>query len=58
MTFSWAECSELAFDGKKFSIQVHDPEVKPFSVYTSRTKLCERILNQCVGLHSLYVQHM
>lgn len=54
--FSWAECSELSFSEKKFSIQVHDREVKPFSVYCNRVHTCLQVLNQCVGLHRLYVQ--
>eukprot|EP00048_Salpingoeca_helianthica_P015518 m.227187 g.227187 ORF g.227187 m.227187 type:complete len:806 (-) comp17143_c0_seq1:162-2579(-) len=54
-TFSWAECSELSFTEKKFSIQVHDKETKAFSVTCSRSKICQRILNLCIGLHRLYV---
>lgn len=54
-TFSWAECSELSFTEKKFSIQVHDKETKAFSVTCARSKICQRILNLCIGLHRLYV---
>lgn len=53
---SWAECSELAFTEKKFSIIVHDKLTKPFSVYLTRAVLCQRLLHLCVGLHRLYVQ--
>eukprot|EP00043_Microstomoeca_roanoka_P017841 m.187570 g.187570 ORF g.187570 m.187570 type:complete len:803 (-) comp16714_c0_seq3:1065-3473(-) len=56
VSFSWAECSELAYTDKKFSIQVHDKAIKAFSVYTSRSATCQRILDLCVGLHRLYVQ--
>eukprot|EP00051_Salpingoeca_urceolata_P001249 m.39564 g.39564 ORF g.39564 m.39564 type:complete len:1241 (+) comp11285_c0_seq1:36-3758(+) len=56
VTFSWAECSELAFTEKKFTIEVHDKETKGFSVYTTRSKICQRILYLCIGLHRLYVQ--
>lgn len=55
VSFSWAECSELAFTDKKFTIQVHNRETKAFSVYTHRSKMCQRILDLCIGLHSLYV---
>lgn len=54
--FSWAECSELSFTEKKFTIQVHDKNTKAFSVYCTRAKVCQRILRLCVGLHQLYVQ--
>ncbi|EGD73140.1 hypothetical protein PTSG_04853 [Salpingoeca rosetta] len=56
VSFSWAECSELAYTDKKFSIQVHDKSIKAFSVYTARSSTCQRILDLCVGLHRLYVQ--
>ena len=54
--FSWAECSELSFTEKKFTIMVHDRNTKAFSVYCSRAKVCQRVLRTCVGLHQLYVQ--
>ncbi|EDQ92385.1 uncharacterized protein MONBRDRAFT_14158 [Monosiga brevicollis MX1] len=56
VTFSWAECSELAFADKKFTICVHDKATKDFSVFFNRAKTCQRILDMCVGYHSLYVQ--
>eukprot|EP00053_Salpingoeca_punica_P017075 m.163317 g.163317 ORF g.163317 m.163317 type:complete len:737 (-) comp17110_c2_seq1:638-2848(-) len=56
VTFSWAECSELGFTEKKFTIQVHDKETKAFSVYCARSKICQTILHLCIGLHRLYVQ--
>eukprot|EP01147_Barroeca_monosierra_P004399 gene4399-6671_t len=56
VSFSWSECAELAYIDKKFSIQVHDKSIKTFSVYTSRSSTCQRILDVCVGLHRLYVQ--
>lgn len=56
VSFSWAECSELAFTDKKFSISVHDKSTKDFTVYLSKSKVCQKILDLCIGLHSLYVQ--
>eukprot|EP00055_Hartaetosiga_balthica_P006035 m.18532 g.18532 ORF g.18532 m.18532 type:complete len:811 (-) comp4975_c1_seq1:916-3348(-) len=56
VSFSWGECAELSYTDKKFSIQVHDKDVKTFSVYSVRSKTCQRILDLCVGLHRLFVQ--
>eukprot|EP00045_Choanoeca_perplexa_P016926 m.235406 g.235406 ORF g.235406 m.235406 type:complete len:797 (+) comp17403_c0_seq2:184-2574(+) len=56
VTFSWAECAELAFADKKFTICVHDRATRDFSVYFHRSKTCQRVLDMCVGLHALYVQ--
>jgi hypothetical protein len=37
---------------------VHDKETKAFSVMCARSKICQRILNLCIGLHRLYVLTM
>ena len=54
--FGWAECSELSYTEKKFKIEVHDRETKAFSVYCSRSQICQQVLHLCIGLHRLFVQ--
>ena len=56
--FGWAECAELSYTEKKFKIEVHDRETKAFSVYCSRSQICQQVLHLCIGLHRLFVQEV
>eukprot|EP00049_Salpingoeca_infusionum_P000510 m.40372 g.40372 ORF g.40372 m.40372 type:complete len:809 (+) comp10434_c1_seq1:87-2513(+) len=55
VSFSWAECAELCFTEKKFTVELHDKTIPPFTVYTTRSKISNRILDLCIGLHRLYL---
>eukprot|EP00042_Codosiga_hollandica_P046244 m.484138 g.484138 ORF g.484138 m.484138 type:complete len:798 (-) comp57197_c1_seq9:252-2645(-) len=56
--FSWAECAALSYSDKKFTIEVHDKQTKPFQVYANRSKIAGNILHLCMGLHKLFLYNV